>query len=106
MGMALATTCSATSVHCPQVFLATSDNTGNSIKISKCSYYKQAIYNTHLLTYSFMNTGSEYPFYIQDDHGFSRAVVPPGAIRECVCYCAATCYNPLSNRLSCHQISP
>merc|ERR1711862_60955 len=92
LDMAVATTCSASNVHCPQFFIVTSDNTANNIKISKCSYFKQAVYGTHLLTYSFMNFGTEHPFYIQDDGGFSRGVVPPGVIRECICYCTHNCY--------------
>merc|ERR1719443_2022172 len=44
LDMSSATTCSASSVHCPQVFVVLSDNTANKVKISKCSYFKQAIY--------------------------------------------------------------
>eukprot|EP00448_Togula_jolla_P013599 CAMPEP_0170587268 /NCGR_PEP_ID=MMETSP0224-20130122/10194_1 /TAXON_ID=285029 /ORGANISM="Togula jolla, Strain CCCM 725" /LENGTH=194 /DNA_ID=CAMNT_0010910883 /DNA_START=12 /DNA_END=593 /DNA_ORIENTATION=+ len=101
LDMSAATTCSATSEFCPQVFLVTSDNVANIVKILKCSYYRQADYSSHLLTYTFVNVGDKNPFVIKDGHDFSRAVVPPGAVRECICYCAGTCSTETNNRLHC-----
>lgn len=106
LDMSSATTCSASSENCPQVFIVKSDNTANSIKISKCSFYKQADFSSHLLTYTFLNTGSYYPFTVKDDLNLGRAVVPPGAIRECFCYCPDLCFVAANNRLYCHHSSP
>eukprot|EP00746_Dinoflagellata_sp_MGD_P067718 gnl/MRDRNA2_/MRDRNA2_27955_c0_seq1.p1 gnl/MRDRNA2_/MRDRNA2_27955_c0~~gnl/MRDRNA2_/MRDRNA2_27955_c0_seq1.p1 ORF type:complete len:192 (-),score=34.85 gnl/MRDRNA2_/MRDRNA2_27955_c0_seq1:108-647(-) len=105
LDMSSSTTCSASAKHCPQVFVSTSDNTGNAIKIQKCSFYKQADYSTHLLTYTFMNIGNEYPYVVKDDHDIARTIVPPGAIRECLCYCQEFCTINLNNRLFCHDVS-
>ncbi|CAJ1352395.1 unnamed protein product [Effrenium voratum] len=104
LDMSSATTCSATGLFCPQVFMVNSDHSENTVKLSKCAFYKQADYSTHLLTYTFMNLGTA-AFTVQDDHGVGRAVVPPGAIRECFCHCAGTCSTATNNRLYCLHIS-
>mmetsp|Transcript_110485 Transcript_110485/g.195548 ORF Transcript_110485/g.195548 Transcript_110485/m.195548 type:complete len:213 (-) Transcript_110485:119-757(-) len=107
------TSCSATAYpgggHCPQVyFIESTDNTGNAIQITRCSYYKQVDYSSHSLSYTFINIGTYFPFIIKDDHGYSRAVVPPGAMRECLCYCyTAPCHIANHQRLFCTStISP
>eukprot|EP00440_Ansanella_granifera_P030828 gb/GFBE01033481.1/.p1 GENE.gb/GFBE01033481.1/~~gb/GFBE01033481.1/.p1 ORF type:complete len:178 (+),score=38.20 gb/GFBE01033481.1/:1-534(+) len=106
LDMSSTTTCSAGGVHCPQVFMVTSDDIGNVVKLSTCAYYKQADYSTHILTYTFMNVGTSFAFTVQDDAGVGRAVVPPGALRECFCYCSGTCATPANNRLFCGHNSP
>ncbi|CAK9094705.1 unnamed protein product [Durusdinium trenchii] len=84
LDMSSATTCSASGAYCPQIFMVNSDHAENIVKLSKCAFYKQADYSTHLLTYTFMNVGGTAAFTVQDDHGIGRAVVPPGAMRECI----------------------
>eukprot|EP00930_Biecheleria_cincta_P105438 TRINITY_DN98149_c0_g1_i1.p1 TRINITY_DN98149_c0_g1~~TRINITY_DN98149_c0_g1_i1.p1 ORF type:complete len:180 (-),score=23.35 TRINITY_DN98149_c0_g1_i1:78-617(-) len=105
LDMSSATTCSASSIACPQVFMVTSDHIENVVTLSKCSYYKAAAYDSHLLTYTFMNIGTQFPFTVQDDAGHGRAVVPPGAIRECFCHCTGTCSTGTNNRLYCVHAS-
>ncbi|CAK9049422.1 unnamed protein product [Durusdinium trenchii] len=105
LDMSSATTCSASGAYCPQIFMVNSDHAENIVKLSKCAFYKQADYSTHLLTYTFMNVGGTAAFTVQDDHGIGRAVVPPGAMRECFCYCSGTCSTGTSNQLYCTHIS-
>ncbi|CAE7222327.1 Brwd1 [Symbiodinium sp. CCMP2456] len=105
LDMSSTTTCSASGIVCPQVFMVTSDHAENVVKLSKCSYYKQADYSTHLLTYTFMNVGASSAFAVHDDHNVGRAVVPPGSIRECFCHCSGTCATGTNNRLYCTHIS-
>eukprot|EP00438_Fugacium_kawagutii_P027820 Skav211728 [mRNA] locus=scaffold1682:32211:36268:+ [translate_table: standard] len=62
--------------------MVTSDHAENVVKLSKCAFYKQADYSTHLLTYTFMNVGASAAFTVQDDHGVGRAAVDP-ANRGC-----------------------
>jgi len=105
LDMSSATTCSASGSFCPQVFMVSSDHGQNLVKLSKCAFYKQADYSTHLLTYTFMNVGASAAFTVQDDHGVGRAVVPPGAVRECFCHCSGTCSTATNNKLYCTHIS-
>mmetsp|Transcript_127667 Transcript_127667/g.272209 ORF Transcript_127667/g.272209 Transcript_127667/m.272209 type:complete len:170 (-) Transcript_127667:41-550(-) len=106
LDMSSSTTCSASSANCPQVFIVESDDTRNVIKISKCSWFKQADYSSHLLTYTFMNVGTGHTFTVKDDHDKGRATVPPGAVRECYCYCKDFCNVATNNRLYCLHNSP
>ena len=105
LDMSSTTTCSASGLFCPQVFMVTSDHAQNVVKLSKCAFYKQSDYSTHLLTYTFMNIGTTAAFTVQDDHAVGRAVVPPGGIRECFCYCSGTCSTGTNNKLFCSHIS-
>mmetsp|Transcript_55795 Transcript_55795/g.155549 ORF Transcript_55795/g.155549 Transcript_55795/m.155549 type:complete len:200 (+) Transcript_55795:77-676(+) len=106
LDMANSLTCSASNIDCPQVFSVTSDNTANVIKIRNCAYYKTIDYSSHLMTYTFINVGSQFPFVIKDDHDRGRGVVPPGAVRECFCHCSANCHLTASHRLYCTHNSP
>mmetsp|Transcript_74030 Transcript_74030/g.130828 ORF Transcript_74030/g.130828 Transcript_74030/m.130828 type:complete len:175 (-) Transcript_74030:77-601(-) len=101
LDMSSATTCSSSSLYCPQVFAVTSDHIQNVVKLSKCAYYQQADYSSHILTYTFMNVGTQFAFTVHDDAGDGRAVIPPGGLRECFCYCAGTCSTAANNRLFC-----
>eukprot|EP00931_Biecheleriopsis_adriatica_P090958 TRINITY_DN64868_c0_g1_i1.p1 TRINITY_DN64868_c0_g1~~TRINITY_DN64868_c0_g1_i1.p1 ORF type:complete len:179 (-),score=31.81 TRINITY_DN64868_c0_g1_i1:98-634(-) len=106
LDMSSTTTCGSSNEYCPQVFMVNSDDVGNVVKLSKCAYYKQADYSSHVLTYTFMNIGATTAFTVHDDAGVGRAVIPPGGIRECFCYCSGTCGTGTNNKLFCTHGSP
>ncbi|CAE8619112.1 unnamed protein product, partial [Polarella glacialis] len=105
LDMSSTTSCGASGEFCPQVFMVTSDHVGNTLALSLCSYYKQSDYSSHIITYTFMNVGNTHAFTVMDGNQIGRAVVPPGALRECFCHCSGTCATDTNNRLYCTHAS-
>merc|ERR1711920_278334 len=106
LDMSSTTACSASSIDCPRVYLVKSDHSANAMKITKCAFFRHGDYSTHVMTYTFINVGQQFPYVVKDDHDHSRALVPPGATRECMCYCKDTCTTSTKSKLYCSHNSP
>lgn len=100
---------------CPQVFIVNSKNSQTKLRILRCGTYRPlplpagAERGDHVLSYTFINVGKYHPYSVLDYSNVNRVIVPPGAMRECMCFCHDTlnCIaDGTQQRLYCHDTSP